>query len=58
MGTLAWSMTTEKTPDETSTYSVFQSYTLNGKFLKSAVGKTANGMVYGYTPMPSRTVEF
>ena len=58
MGTLAWSMTTEKTPDETSTYSVFQSYTLNGKFLKPAVGKTANGMVYGYTPMPSRTVEF
>ncbi len=56
MGTLAWSMTTVKTPDEKSTYSMFQSYTLNGKFLKPAVGKTANGMVYGYTPMPSRTV--
>lgn len=56
MGTMAWSMTTVKTPDEKSTYSMFQSYTLNGKFLKPAVGKTANGMVYGYTPMPSRTV--
>lgn len=56
MGTMAWNMTTVKTPDEKSTYSMFQSYTLNGKFLKPAVGKTANGMVYRYTPIPSRTV--
>ena len=55
VGTMSWSLSTVKTPDETSTYSMFSSYTLSGKFLKPKVGKIANGIVKGYTPIPSKT---